>query len=261
MHKMTREAESASLVQRTGGQGRDFPFYNGEPVAISNGQWLFVMASIAMAFLALILPIPWPGGLLAPLIPAWLFAAIPLAALAHVAPGHWQAIFGRVGWRDLGLMLGFALLNLIVSMAVGAILHAFADVTPNGATAQLGRMAVSERVVFFAKTIPQLFGEELLTLLPFLFALTVLSGPLAVDRKRAVAFAWLLSALIFALLHLPTYDWNLPQCLIVIGTARLVLTLPWLLTKNIWVSTGAHILNDWVLFGLGILGASMAGQA
>jgi membrane protease YdiL (CAAX protease family) len=37
------------------------------------------------------------------------------------------------------------------------------------------------------------------------------------------------------------------QCVVVIGSARLVLTLAYVWTKNIWVSTGAHIINDWSL--------------
>jgi membrane protease YdiL (CAAX protease family) len=36
-----------------------------------------------------------------------------------------------------------------------------------------------------------------------------------------------------------------------------VLTLPWILTKNIWVSTGAHIINDWSLFGIGMLSVGL----
>ena len=63
-----------------------------------------------------------------------------------------------------------------------------------------------------------------------------------------------MSSLLFGLIHLPTYDWNLIQCIVVIGTARMVLTLGWILTKNIWVSTGAHIINDWLLFGVGLVG-------
>jgi len=47
---------------------------------------------------------------------------------------------------------------------------------------------------------------------------------------------------------------------VVIGTARLVLTLPWILTKNIWVSTGAHIINDWLLLGGVVLGAGLLGK-
>ena len=32
-----------------------------------------------------------------------------------------------------------------------------------------------------------------------------------------------------------------------LGSARLVLTWAYVWTKNIWVSTGAHIINDWTL--------------
>jgi membrane protease YdiL (CAAX protease family) len=157
-------------------------------------------------------------------------------------------------------MLGFALLNIVVSFSVGAIVRAFADVTPNAATAQLAGMDTAGRIAFFAKTLPQLFGEEVVTILPFLALLTLLSSRFGVGRKAAVVGAWLISSLLFGLIHLPTYDWNWVQCIVVIGTARLVLSLAWILTKNIWVSTGAHILNDWLLFTLSLVGAGLVGQ-
>ncbi len=238
----------------------DFPFYNGAPTSLSAGQWLFVMAAVAAGFAVLVAPITWPGGPLGALIPALLFPALPLAALAHVAPGRWKVIFGKVGWRELRLMLGFALLNIVVSMSVGFVVRALADVTPNAATAQLSGMDTAHRVAFFAKTLPQLLGEELVTLLPFLAILTLLSNRLGVGRQGAIVGAWLVSSLLFGLIHLPTYDWNLVQCIVVIGTARLVLTLPWILTKNIWVSTGAHITNDWLLFTLTVLGAGLVAK-
>ncbi|MFN0186105.1 MAG: type II CAAX prenyl endopeptidase Rce1 family protein [Aquabacterium sp.] len=238
----------------------DFPFYNGAPAAITGSQWLFVMAALVAGFLVLVLPIPWPGGPLGAMIPAVLFPVIPMLALAHVAPGHWRAIFGPVRGRELRLMLGFALLNIVVSMGVGAIVQAYANLSANAATAQLAGMDTAGRVAFFAKTIPQLFGEEVVTVLPFLALLHVLPRWFGVGRRTAIVAAWLISSLVFGLIHLPTYDWNLVQCIVVIGTARLVLTLPWILTKNIWVSTGAHIVNDWLLFTLGLLGASLARQ-
>jgi membrane protease YdiL (CAAX protease family) len=238
--------------------GKDFPFYNGAPSRISAGQWLFVLAMVAVAFLLLALPIDWPGGSFGPFIPALLFPALPLAALAHVAPGHWRSIFGRVGGREVKLMFGFALLNIVISMSVGVALSAFAEVTPNAAAAQLGALDAAGQVAFFAKTVPQLFGEELITILPFLALLQWLVGGLGVGRKRAIIVAWLASSLVFGLLHLPVYDWNVLQCVLVIGTARLVLTLPWIMSKNIWVSTGAHIINDWSLFCMALLGAGLA---
>ena len=99
----------------------------------------------------------------------------------------------------------------------------------------------------------QLLGEELITILPFLALMALFSKRFGASRKTAIVGAWLVSAALFGLAHLPTYGWNVVQCLAIIGTARLVLTLPWIMTKNLWVSTGAHIINDWTLFGLGLL--------
>lgn len=249
---------STARFTRLEDPGKDFPFYNGAPTPISAGQWLFVLGMVVVAFLLLALPIDWPGGTFGPFIPALLFPALPLAALAWVAPGHWRSIFGRVGSREVKLMLGYALLNIVVSMSVGIALQAVAEVTPNAAASQLGGLDAAGQVAFFAKTIPQLFGEELITILPFLALLQWLVGGLGVGRRRAIIVAWLASSLVFGLAHLPTYDWNLVQCVLVIGAARMVLTLPWIMTKNIWVSTGAHIVNDWSLFALGMLGAGLA---
>jgi len=241
--------------------GRDFPFYNGVPVGLSAWQWLFVMAAVAAGFAVLVAPIPWPAGPLGAMIPAVLLPLIPMVALAQVAPGHWKVIFGKVGGRELRLMVGFALLNIVVSMSVGAIDRALAEVTPNAATAQLSGMDTVGRIAYFAKTIPQLFGEEVVTLLPFLALLYGLTNRFGVGRKGAIVGAWLISSLLFGLIHLPTYGWNLIQCIVVIGSARMVLTLPWILTKNVWVSTGAHIINDWLLFSMSLLGAGLVGKA
>lgn len=245
-------------LQRLEDPDGDFPFYNGVPVALTRGQWLLVMVGVVAGFAALVWPVPWPGGLLAPMIPAVLFVAIPLAVLARVVPVHWRALFGPVGWRELRLMIGFALLNVVVSMGVGTVVSHFAEVTPNAAAGQLATMGTGERLAFFAKTLPQLLGEELVTVLPFLWVLTLLTQHFGVERRGAVVGAWLASSLLFGLIHLPTYNWNWVQCIVVIGTARIVLTMAWLRTKNIWVSTGAHILNDWLLFSMAMVGAGLA---
>lgn len=262
---MTAPATSATTpVNRLGrleDPDGDFPYYNGEPVGLTGAQWGFVLGAVAAGFAALVVPMRWLGGPASLVVPAVLFAAIPLAALAHVAPGHWKAIFGRVGWRELRLMLGFALLNLVVSLGVGSIVAALADVKSNAAVAQLAAMGTTERLAFFAKTLPQLLGEELITVLPFLALLEALTRGLGIGRRSAIIGAWVTTSLLFGLIHLPTYDWNLVQCIVIIGSARMMLTLPWILTKNLWVSTGAHIVNDWLLFGATLAGAALVGKA
>lgn len=72
---------------------------------------------------------------------------------------------------------------------------------------------------------------------------------LKAPREVAILTAWIGSAALFGALHLSTYQWRLGQVLLIIGTARLVLTIPYLITKNLWSSTIAHIANDWIVFG------------
>ncbi|WP_313920218.1 CPBP family intramembrane glutamic endopeptidase [Tahibacter sp.] len=231
----------------------DFPYYAGEPVQLQARQWLVVLGALALAFALLVWPhtrLAGPWGLL---FPALLFCAVPLVALAAVAGRAWTALYRRVTLRDALWMLGIAVANLVVSMLVGWTLSAWHPTAPNPAFATLAASDISARVIAFAAMVPQLAGEELFTILPFLACLWLLHTRWAVPRKTAVIAAWILSAVPFALVHLPTYNWNVLQCLLVIGSARLVLSLAYLATRNLWVSTGAHILNDWALFGFGLL--------
>jgi membrane protease YdiL (CAAX protease family) len=241
--------------------GSDFPFQRGSPTYLTFPQWGLVLAAVAAAFMALALTATLSGaGLFWPFIPAIGLAVAPLLALWLVAPGHWSSLFGRVGVREVRLMLGFALLNIVISMGLGAIVMALGHTSSNSSTSQLGSLDTVELIAFFAKTIPQLLGEEVITVLPFLALLQWLTQSLQWGRKAAVVVAWVLTSVMFGLLHLPTYDWNWLQCIVVIGGARMVLTLPWIMTKNLWVSAGAHITNDWILFGAGVLGAGLAGK-
>ena len=231
----------------------DLPYYDGVPVRLSAPQWLFVLGALAFGFAVLIWSGASFGSGLGRLIPALLFIALPLLALATVAGEHWRALFRPVGLPEFGWMSGFALLNVIVSVGAAMIVKSLTTTAPNPAGALLESASDGERIAFFAATLPQLFGEELLTVLPLLALLTLFHARLGWSRRRALLAAWLLSALLFALAHLSTYDWNLVQCVAVIGSARLVLTAAYLRTRNLWVSTGAHVLNDWLLLGVPLL--------
>jgi uncharacterized protein len=235
----------------------DFPFYNGLPVTISGIKWLFVIAMAAVGFSFIAAGIKWPGGTWGQFVPAILFFVLPLAGLAIVAPQDWKQIFRKIGGREIKQMFGYAALNIAVSLAVGALVMQLFGVASNSAIADIGNLDQTGRVLFYLRTGLQLFGEELITILPFLAILYLLFRHGKLSRNNAIVAAWILSAIPFALVHLPTYQWNLIQCLVVIGSARLVLTLAYIRSKNIWVSTGAHILNDWTLFTMNLLGQGM----
>jgi membrane protease YdiL (CAAX protease family) len=232
--------------------GRDFPYYDGEPVEVTTGRWIAIIASCAVAIIVLSL-IPQPNNLVA-LIPRILFPVIMLVVFIALVPRFWKSIFRRIGGWDVLTMVFFAILNGIVSFIIGGIIRAVTTTTGNPATDGLRHLNPGELVSFYLGTGAQLFGEELFTILPFLGVMYWLHSSGRMSRNLAVILAWLITALWFGAAHLPTYHWNILQALLGIGVARLVLTLAYIRTKNILVSTGAHILNDWVAFTFVILG-------
>jgi len=237
--------------------GRDFPFYRGIPAALTAAHWWFLLALVAAAFALLIAPIAWPGGQWGAFLPAVLFTLIPLAGLARVSKGHAGSLFGAVGWREIKLMVLFALLNIVVSMSVGGIVRATLGADANPAVAAANQLTSGGLVIFLAKTAVQLVGEEVLTVIPMLAMLQLLVARAGLGRHAGVLWAWFGSAVLFGLVHLPTYHWDLAQCLLIIGTARLVLSLAYIKTKNLWVSAGAHILNDWILIMMNVIGSKL----
>lgn len=245
------------LIERN--DDRDFPYYNGEPITVAAWKWLLIIVACALGFLALIF-VPRSNEFTA-LIPRVLFPVIPLALFIAFTGKHWSAIFRRLTGRDWLTMVVFWLLNLAVTALVGVLVSALFGANANHATDGLANGGPAEIFAFFLGTGIQLFGEEIFTILPFLAVMYLLYTKAKLGRKTSIILAWLITAVWFGAAHLPTYGWNFAQAFLIIGTARLVLTLAFIRTKNIAVSTGAHILNDWSTFGFVILTAAAVGAA
>ncbi|RZT88472.1 hypothetical protein EV383_5414 [Pseudonocardia sediminis] len=235
--EMTSDRFGRAVERR---DGADFPFHDGSPTGISTGRWAAVWLACGAAFLVLTLT---PGSGVVAFLAQVAFTAIMLGALAWAVGRNWTALFRRVRLRDVGLMAGFAVLSLLVSSVMAIIVRLLFTTSANPlATQPLG--GIGQDVLRWGGEAVQLLGEELLTMLPFLALLHVLTARAGLSHRPAVLLAWLATAVWFGALHLPTYDWNVAQALLIIGSARLVLTLAYIRTKNLWVSTGAHILYD-----------------
>lgn len=227
---------------------RDIPFYNGAPVRISLLGWLVVLAMSAAGFAALMAAPSLVPGRLGGWIGIALFVALPLGGLRAAAGKHWTALFPRPTARDIWIGLAFAPCTLLVSAIVALGVMRTQLTAANPVAAILLQLHGGDLAAFVAATAPQILGEELITIIPFIALLTLLSAGRRLPRKAAIVGAWIGSALLFGALHLSTYQWHLGQVLLIIGTARLVLTVPYLITKNIWSSTIAHLTNDWLIF-------------
>lgn len=234
---------------------RDFPYYAGDPMQISGRGWLVIMVALAAAFVQLeMLPLKtFPLNF----IPALIFTGLPLLALMAVTGWRAPALFLPFGPKGFLAGLGFALLTIASSMIVGLVVSQFMDLAPNTSVADLAAASSLDLVLFLARTFIQLIGEELITILPLLAVLWLCVSQFGLSRRSALVIAFIVSTLLFAALHLPTYDWNVVQCLATIGTARIVLTLAYVVTRNLWVSATAHIANDWSLFLMSFIGGHL----
>ncbi|KQZ10715.1 peptidase [Agromyces sp. Root1464] len=240
------------LIERR--DGADFPYYNGVPVELSAVKWIIVWLAVAAGFAALIF-IPTPNNLGA-LLPRTLFVVIPLAVLALVAGRAWTAIFRRVRLVDVGNMFFFAALNIVLTFVIGGIVSLIFPVAPNATIAGAGAGGVVDTIALYVGSGIQLIGEEIFVVLPFLALTYFLFAKAGLSRKTAIILAWIISAIWFGAAHLPTYDWNWVQAIVIIGSARIALTLAFIRTKNLWVSAGAHIINDWVFITVSVLTAA-----
>lgn len=236
----------------------DLPYYREAPEGFSVSAWIVVLASVAVAFFALIGTQPMFHSGLFGFIPPVLFVLIPLGAIAAVGgPGAPLALFRSLRGKDIGIILLFFVLNAIATVAVGTLITGLFHTAMNPAGSLLASASGVDKVLFFGWTGVQLLGEEIFTILIFLAALALLGR--SMSRKVALCFAALVAAIIFAMVHLPTYQWNVGQALVGLVPIRLVLLLPYIITRNIWTSTGVHVLNDWTIFGLSAVAGSDAG--
>ncbi len=244
----TKKDRFNRLIERN--DDRDFPFYNLLPAEIPTWKWLLIILSCIVGFGALSL-IGFENQLLE-LIPRILFTAIPFVTFIVLAKPNWKVIFRPLKRADIPTVIVIWLLTLGLSALAALAISGGnpASFTANAATDTVLSGGTLGVIGFYLGTFIQLFGEELVTILPFLAVLYWLHAKAKLSRKTAIILAWVITAIWFGALHLPTYGWNVVQAIVLIGIARLMLTLAFIRTKNILVSFGAHLLNDWVTFTL-----------
>lgn len=225
----------------------DFPFYSELESPLNWKNSIVVLIAVMVGFYLFSMGFGGP-------VQPFMNVIFPLAALIFVTRKEWTSIFRKLKSRDIITILGAYIVNIIATFVVGGLVVKLFGGSPNAAIEAIDGNFV-EQIPFLLKTIPMLFGEELITILPFLIILRVGVQKFNMSRKNAIILGVIVSVIIFGAYHLPTYNWNFGQAIIVIGLARVILIYPYLKTKNIWTSFIAHVLNDWTLFALALFTA------
>jgi len=245
---MANNTRFGKLIERN--DKADFPFYNLLLTEITTWKWIAIILSCVVAFG--VLTFTGSDKQSIELISRILFTAIPLTTFIVLAKPDWKAIFRPLKWVDIPTIILFWLLTLGASAGAGFLVSGgdISHFQANTVTDDLLAGGAWNVAWFYLGTFIQLFGEELVTILPFLAVLYWAHSKFGLSRNKAIILAWIITAITFGAMHLPTYGWNIVQAVVLIGVARLSLTLAYIRTKNIAVSFGAHLLNDWATFTL-----------
>lgn len=235
-----------------GTEARDFPYYRGHHVPLSNAGGLLVIGACVAGFAALLVLPRLLQGVAGAWMGAIMFVVLQLAGLALAVGDAWKAIFRRPTLRDVFIALACVPLMVIVPGAVAWFGIGPSGLSSNPSIEAMGALAPVHVANMLAMSAVQLLGEELVTILPLLVLLSVLYRA-GVKPWLAILVSWVVTALVFGALHLPTYDWHVGQALLVIGTARLILTGVYVLTRNVWASTITHIANDWMAMSFAVV--------
>ncbi|MDO5044350.1 MAG: CPBP family glutamic-type intramembrane protease [Coriobacteriia bacterium] len=175
-----------------------------------------------------------------------LFAGLPLVALLRLG--------GLRAFRDLGprlkpIHIPWMVLYVLFTMFLALFSSSFVTELDANPIAKELTSSSTNLIYMLLFICIQLFFEELLAVLSFVevYQLAQKSGK---THLVSIFLALVVSVVMASLVHLPTYNFNLAQVLIVIGAARLGLGICYAHLKNFWLAYLVHVLYDVVLLGI-----------
>ena len=135
----------------------------------------------------------------------------------------------------IGVMILSAIINFILT---GGIANTATDAAMKGSP-----------TVLLIGLIIQLIGEELLKLIPLM--LVVAFTYKSLGRKNAIIVGIIISQLLFALVHIPAYGFDLRFLILALGVGGCILPITYIHTKNVAVPYFIHLIED--LIGLVVM--------
>ena len=230
------------LIDDTKNDGAlDFPFYNGIPKLSKFDWFVFILGPVLTVLLifGVFFYIPGMEYVLTDFSIPILFCLVLLIPVAYVCKGNLGIFFKKPKLGDFKIIILCFIANTIFTIAMYLILT-YLGFGLESSSATLAQPTSSFDTILL---LIQLVGEEL-------FKVSVLICVMAFiyhytdNRKIAVVISTICTMIVFGLIHLESYDWNLVQCLLVIGLGAIFDLLPYLKTKNVVNSYILHVLID-----------------
>ena len=231
-------------------ENADFPFYNENP-KLKSKDWtallLGVLVELSLIF-GLIYFIPGTEYIPYTIFPVLYFLVL-IIPVAYVCKGKLGLLFKTPKLNDIKVIIICYILYSIFTIAMGVALNYLGvNIAANSAEIANQINAISIILMFI-----QLLGEELFKFIIFIMTMT-LTFKYTQKRKTSVIAGIAVCCIIFGLIHIGSYNWNLIQCLAVIGLGTVITTYPYYKTKNITNSYILHLMIDLIPTFLMIIG-------
>lgn len=216
----------------------DFPFYNENPTIISNKQSVFLIF-ICILSICIFQSINMPK-----IIKPFFNLSFILLAFITITKSNWTKIFRKINWEDIKFTLFLPIINIGIIFFIFNFFSLFFNISfsPNPISLN-DNNSLFENITILFKLIPALFGEDLTRVIPFLCILQLSKNLFNISKKNSIIIAWIINSISFGLFHLPTYNWNLIQC-ILLGISSIIDFYAYIKTKNTWILFFCHYLYD-----------------
>lgn len=151
-------------------------------------------------------------------------------------------------WADLKIGLLIFLSQVVYSLTMSSVLAALNLTAENRAALEYAKLPHTPKVfsILALDNFSNLMIEEIISIFFFLTINAILFRYL--KRSTAIGLAWILSGVLFSLLHFDAYNWHLAQMFLIIGVERLFMTGVYIRTRNLWISFMLHYIFDMIIF-------------
>lgn len=215
----------------------DFPFYNEKNIYDKNS--IIIILSSLFLFIFLILgPVKFFEG--QEQIILFLITIIPLLLLTKC---NLSSFFRKISFNDVRLIIvsyiGYKVYYLIIYA-----LFQITNYTTTSAESQFINMDILTLLVNFL----QIFSEEIFRIFLFIFLMYYLYR-YTNNRKKSIIISTIIMLIIFGLLHVNTYGYNIIQILLLQGLGSIFEFAGYLKTKNLAILIIIHVLiniSSWV---------------
>lgn len=200
---------------------------------VSNFRWLLSLLILNGAFLAVEI-------FQESMIAFGLFLIGPVISLLVLGNKAFRKLFLMPKLKDIPSIIGMTFLLLIVAMISGAILQNF-DVVNNPIIDVVNK----DNFKFMTGLmLVQLVIEEIFFIVWFLFLYH--NVKIGTENSRTM-IAWVGSSILFGIMHLSTYGFNIIQAVVGIGIIRFALSAIYVKKKNLTLSYMVHFLYDFII--------------